>query len=230
MAFIDYYKILGVDKSIAQKDVRKAYIKRTKQFHPDLHPDDPKAKAKFQALNEAYDVLSDPKKRALYDQYGERWREAGGPTGGNGGGGSPFEGFDFSSFSGNGGFSSFWSDLFGAGFRHAQARGAGRGASFDGFDAGGFGTPDYGERQAELSIDMYTALLGGSVVLALSDGQKIRLKVQPGTQPGSRVRLRGKGNQRSDGSRGDMIVTYKVTLPTTLNERQKDLLRQMQQA
>ena len=72
MAFIDYYKILGVDKSIAQKDVRKAYIKRTKQFHPDLHPDDPKAKAKFQALNEAYDVLSDPKKRALYDQYGER--------------------------------------------------------------------------------------------------------------------------------------------------------------
>ena len=53
MAFIDYYKILGVDKSIPQKDIRKAYIKRTKQFHPDLHPDDPKAKAKFQALNEA---------------------------------------------------------------------------------------------------------------------------------------------------------------------------------
>ena len=77
---------------------------------------------------------------------------------------------------------------------------------------------------------MYTALLGGSVVLALRDGQKIRLKVQPGTQPGSRVRLRGKGDQRPDGSRGDMIVTYKVTLPTTLNERQKDLLRQMQQA
>ena len=59
MAFIDYYKILGVDKTIPQKDVKRAYLKRAKQFHPDLHPDDPKAKAKFQALNEAYDVIGD---------------------------------------------------------------------------------------------------------------------------------------------------------------------------
>ena len=59
MAFIDYYKILGVDKNIPQKDVRAAYRKRAKLFHPDLHPNDPKAKAKFQALNEAYDVISD---------------------------------------------------------------------------------------------------------------------------------------------------------------------------
>ena len=63
MAFVDYYKILGVSKDIPQKDVKKAYIKRAKQFHPDLHPDDPKAKAKFQALNEAYEVLNDPEKR-----------------------------------------------------------------------------------------------------------------------------------------------------------------------
>ena len=60
MAFIDYYKILGVDKTIPQKDVKKAYLKRAKQFHPDLHPDDPKAQAKFQALQEAYDVIGDP--------------------------------------------------------------------------------------------------------------------------------------------------------------------------
>ena len=57
MAFIDYYKILGVDRNIPQKDVRDAYRRRAKQFHPDLHPNDPKAKAKFQALNEAYDVI-----------------------------------------------------------------------------------------------------------------------------------------------------------------------------
>lgn len=62
MAFIDYYKILGVDKNIDQKDVREAYRKRAKQFHPDLHPNDPKAKAKFQALNEAYDVIGDPER------------------------------------------------------------------------------------------------------------------------------------------------------------------------
>ena len=76
MAFIDYYKILGVDRNIPQKDVRAAYRKRAKLFHPDLHPNDPKAKAKFQALNEAYEVIGDPDKRAKYDQYGEKWREA----------------------------------------------------------------------------------------------------------------------------------------------------------
>ena len=137
MAFIDYYKILGVDKDIPQKDVRKAFLKRAKQFHPDLHPDDPKAKAKFQALNEAYEVISDPEKRRKYDQYGEHWREAGafgGGAGGNGAGGqefhwstssggSPFEGFDFSDF-GGGGFSSFFQDLFGS--MDGGARGGGR--------------------------------------------------------------------------------------------------------
>ena len=76
MAFIDYYKILGVDRNIPQDQVREAYRKRAKLFHPDLHPNDPKAKAKFQALNEAYDVISDPEKRKKYDQYGEKWREA----------------------------------------------------------------------------------------------------------------------------------------------------------
>src|SRR3712207_9242816 len=106
MAFIDYYKILGVDKSIPQADVQKAYRKRAKLFHPDLHPNDPKAKAKFQALSEAYEVIGDPEKRKKYDQYGERWREAdafqsaGGAGSGSyhwGGGGSqsPVEGFDF---------------------------------------------------------------------------------------------------------------------------------------
>ena len=76
MAFIDYYKILGVDKNIPQKDVREAYRKRAKQFHPDLHPNDPKAKAKFQALNEAYEVIGDPEKRKKYDKYGEQWKDA----------------------------------------------------------------------------------------------------------------------------------------------------------
>lgn len=130
MAFIDYYKILGVDKNIPQKDIRSAYRKRAKQFHPDLHPNDPKAKAKFQALSEAFEVLNDPEKRAKYDKYGEQWRnadayeQAGGFGGGaaGGGGGSPFEGFDFNSFGGGGGgFSSFFQDLFGGGRRRSQA-------------------------------------------------------------------------------------------------------------
>ena len=224
MAFIDYYKILGVDKNIPQKDVRKAYLKRTKQFHPDLHPNDPKAKAKFQALNEAYDVINDPEKRKLYDQYGERWREgqafggAGGAGGAGqsyqwgGGEGSPFEGFDFSSF-GAGGFSSFFQDLFGRG---AQANTRSKASR-----------RNTGEMNATVNIDLYTALLGGDVIIQMGNGSKIKLKVKPETQNGTKVRLRGKGYDRGDGTMGDMIITYNVTLPTNLSEHQKTLLQQM---
>ena len=174
MAFIDYYKILGVDKTIPQKDVKKAYLKRAKQFHPDLHPDDPKAQAKFQALQEAYDVIGDPEKRAKYDQYGEQWKQAdafGAGGFGGAGGGNPFGGFDFSSFSGGGGFSSFFEDLFG---RKGQ-----QGGGFGGFQgfSGGFGgghqqRTNTGEMNANVSIDFYTAMLGGEVMITLSNGSK----------------------------------------------------------
>ena len=214
MAFIDYYKILGVDKTIPQKDVKRAYLKRAKQFHPDLHPDDPKAKAKFQALNEAYDVIGNPDKRKKYDQYGEQWRNAEQMGDGFGGfgsgrsGGSPFEGFDFSNFTkGRGGFSSFFENLFGGGT-----------SNFAGF--GSQHAP--AESQASVSIDMYTALLGGEIIVGVQNGTKLKLKVKPGTQPGTKVRLRGKGQ-----GGGDLIITYQVTLPTNLSDRQRQLLEEM---
>ena len=191
MAFIDYYKILGVDRNIPQKDVRAAYRKRAKLFHPDLHPNDPKAKAKFQALNEAYDVISDPEKRAKYDKYGEQWRQAdafqGNDTEGFSGG-NPFEGFDFS------------------GAQQQQSS---------------------GQMEAKVSIDMYTALLGGEVLIQLSNGQKIKLKVKPETQNGTKVRVRGRGYSRGNGTYGDLIIVYNVKLPTGLSERQKQLLQEM---
>ena len=221
MAFIDYYKILGVDKNIPQKDVRAAYRKRAKQFHPDLHPNDPKAKAKFQALSEAYEVIGDPEKRAKYDKYGENWQQADAyeKSGGGGfhwGGGSPFEGFDFSGFSG-GGFSSFFEELFGH-----------KGASHR--SAGGFsGRQSTGEMNANVNIDLYTALLGGEVMIQLNGGQKVKLKVKPETQNGTKVRLRGKGYNRGDGTCGDLIITYNVQLPKNLTERQKQLLREMRE-
>ena len=212
MAFIDYYKILGVDKTIAQKDVKRAYLKRAKQFHPDLHPDDPKAKAKFQALTEAYDVIGDPEKRAKYDKYGEQWKQAeayersgAGGFGGFGGASGDFGGFDFSQFTGGGNFSSFFQDLFG----------------------GGGGSPfssQLHDTEANITIDMYTALLGGDVVVTTGTGERLKLKVKPETQPGTKVRLRGKGR---DGR--DLILTYQVKLPTKLTEHQRQLLREMRQ-
>lgn len=213
MAFVDYYKIMGVPKDYPQEKMKEAYRKRARKFHPDLHPDDPKAKAKFQALNEANEVLSDPEKRQRYDQYGEHWQQAGqfGGAGGAGGAG----GFDFSQFSG-GNFSSFFQDLFGGG----------------GFNAGGFrrqAQPVDLTYNANVTIDLYTALLGGEVIIQTQNG-KIRLKVAPETQNGTKIRLRGKGHVGPNGEVGDMILTYKVKLPTGLNDKQKDLLRQMKAA
>ena len=212
MAFIDYYKILGVDKTIAQKDVKRAYLKRAKQFHPDLHPDDPKAKAKFQALTEAYDVIGDPEKRAKYDKYGEQWKQAeayehsgAGGFGGFGGASGDFGGFDFSQFTGGGNFSSFFQDVFG----------------------GGGGSPFRSQphdTEANITIDMYTALLGGDVVVTTGTGERLKLKVKPETQPGTKVRLRGKGREGRD-----LILTYQVKLPTRLSEYQRQLLREMRQ-
>ncbi len=210
MAFIDYYKILGVDKTIAQKDVKRAYLKRAKQFHPDLHPDDPKAKAKFQALTEAYDVIGDPEKRAKYDKYGEQWKQAdayekaGGGFGGFGGGtgAGGFGGFDFSQFTGGGGFSSFFQDLFGGGSRTYHD------------------TPH--DTEANVTIDLYTALLGGDIIVTTGTGERLKLKVKPETQPGTKVRLRGKGRAGTD-----LILTYQVKLPTNLTERQRQLLQEM---
>ena len=237
MAFIDYYKILGVDKTIPQKDVKKAYLKRAKQFHPDLHPDDPKAKAKFQALQEAYDVIGDPEKRKKYDQYGEQWRQADAFDGAGGfggaGGGNPFGGFDFSSFNGGGGFSSFFEDLFGrkgqqgGGFGGFQ--GFGGSSRTSGFSGNTGQRTHSGEMNANVSIDLYTAMLGGEIIVTLSNGQKLKLKIKPETQPGTKVRLRGKGYDRGDGTFGDLIITYQVKLPEKLSERQKELLRQMRQ-
>ncbi len=235
MAFIDYYKIMGVPKDTPQSEIKAAYRKRSKQFHPDLHPDDPKAKAKFQLLNEAYAVLNDPDKRAKYDKYGEQWKQAeayeqaggsGGPFSGFGGG-NPFgfgsgdfgagnQGGGFSFNMGSGGFSDFFEQLFGGASsrRHNSARQAS-------------GTKPQTDAQSSVSIDMYTALLGGEIILQ-TQTSKLKLKIKPGTQPGTKVRLKGKGYQRPDGTFGDLIITYNVTLPTQLTERQKELLAEMQ--
>src|SRR6187549_53835 len=117
MEFIDYYKALGVDKNATQEEIKKAYRKLARKHHPDLNPNDAESKKKFQQINEANEVLSDPEKRKKYDQYGKDWEHADQfeqarrqqySRPGNGGG--SFEGMDD-----DGGFSSFFESLFGGG-------------------------------------------------------------------------------------------------------------------
>lgn len=315
MAYIDYYKILGVDKTATQDDIKKAFRKLARQYHPDLNPNDANAKEKFQAINEANEVLSDPEKRKKYDEYGENWKHADefeaqrkayqNQQGGGGGDGeywystdgTHFNGFGgegMHGFGGNGsGFSDFFEELFG----HRGA-GAGRGAhgAFKGQDIQGElqltlreaatthkqtfsvngenlritvpagiangqiiklkghggkgvnGGPDGdlyitfniaddpvfrrkdNDLYTDVNIDLYTAVLGGEVTVNTLDGQ-VKLKVRPGTQNDAKVRLKGKGFPvyKQDGTFGDLIVTYHVTIPTTLTDKQKDLFRQLQQ-
>lgn len=218
MAFIDYYKVMGVSKDIPQKDIRAAYRKRSKQFHPDLHPDDPKAKAKFQMLNEAYEVLNDPEKRKLYDQYGENWKQAnqfggaGAGFGGDASGGNPFEGFSFN-MGGSGGMSDFFEQLFGGmGGAHRASSRARRAA-------------EPRERESHVTIDAWTAMLGGEILIS-TPGGKFKLKVEAGTQPGKKVRMRGKGGTLSDGTNADLILVFDVSIPANLTEHQRELLQQ----
>ena len=131
---------------------------------------------------------------------------------------SPFEGFDFSSMGGGSGngFSSFFENLFGGGGFHSRHQSSMQGGMQQ-------------DMEASVSIDLYTALLGGEVMVQLGDGSRIKLRVKPETQNGTKVRLRAKGYDLGNGQRSDLIITYNVTLPTGLNARQKELLRQMQQ-
>lgn len=299
MAYIDYYKILGVSKNATTDEIKKAYKKLARKYHPDLNPNDASAHKKFQEINEANEVLSDPEKRKKYDQYGENWKHAdefearsrqyGGDTGGFGSGGFWSSGQGFSG-SDSGEFSDFFEQLFGRGSSRSRGRSSGfRGADYsaelhlslreaarthkqvltvngkniritvpagvaDGqtIKLAGQGAPgSNGGPAGDLyitfvigadthfrrlgddlyvtsEIDVYTAVLGGETVVDTLDS-RVKLKVKPGTQPGAKVRLKSKGFPvyKQDGRFGDLIVTYQVTLPTRLTEKQKQLFEEL---
>src|SRR5829696_7681615 len=131
MDFIDYYKILGLDKNASEEDIKKAYRKLARKHHPDLNPNDKEAHKKFQQLNEANEVLSDPEKRKKYDQYGKDWKHADAfeKAGGQQRGYQHQQhDYDFSGMGGDeGGFSDFFESLFGGGGRRQRSQAKFRG-------------------------------------------------------------------------------------------------------
>lgn len=290
MEFIDYYKILGIPKTANEKDIKTAYRKLARKYHPDLNPNNKEAEKRFKEINEANEVVSDPEKRKKYDEYGKDWKHADeikkarqqqqSQRNAN-----PQAGYE--EFSGD--FSEFFESMFGRGgnkSRQTKFRGQDLNAELHlslndvytsqqqtltvngkkirlTFPAGiedgqvikisGHGTQganggpngdlyitfsihndtkfkrEGSNLYATADVDLYTAILGGDVLIDTFDG-KVKLKVVPGTQPGSKVKLKGKGFPvyKKENEFGDLFITYKIILPASLTAKEKSLFMELQ--
>ena len=213
MEFKDYYKILGVEKSATKVEISKAFRKLALKYHPDKNPNDKAAEEKFKEITEAHEVLSDPEKRKKYDALGANWNRY--QTSGGGfedffsqfggrrsGGGTTFEySGDFGDlFGGTSGFSDFFETLFGH-------RG-GRGSDF-------FRGQRGAERGQDFEATLYTSLeeaYNGTTKEVLINGKKIRIKINPGTHDGDKLRLKEQGGaSRTGHGSGDLYLTIKIT-------------------
>jgi molecular chaperone DnaJ len=226
----DYYGILGVKKSASAEDIRKAFRKLARKYHPDVNPNDKKAEEKFKELSEANDVLSDPKKRKVYDQLGfysdnidpaaaEAYGRGagtgaggfgGGFPGGGGGQGVPFDfsNFDFSQATGAGGRGGSFRDIFGSMF------GGGGGQGF------GHAGPEPGDDlEYQVDVPFWQAIRGGEMKLNIQrpdehgrmKSEPITFRIKAGTRDGQRIRLAGRGNTgQRGGPAGDLYLIMKI--------------------
>ncbi len=286
---MDYYQVLGLDRTATPEEIKKAYRKLARKHHPDLNPNSAEAKKKFQEINEANEVLSDPESRKKYDAYGEQWkhaeqfeqakREQGPRQGARGPGSRPFSGGGmddedlFSSMfgGGRGGRVKFRGQDYRADLHldtdtayrtHKQTLNVNgkpiritvpagveneqtiriNGQGGPGMNGGPNGDlyitfvvaphPRFKRVGKDLFItqdlDLPTAMLGGDITVETMDG-KVKLKVAPETQNGTKVKLKGKGFPvyKQEGRFGDLFVTYNVELPTGLSDREKELFREL---
>ena len=197
MDFVDYYKILGIDKTATSKDVKNAYRKLARKHHPDLNPNDKDAKRNFQAINEANEVLSDREKRKKYDKYGKDWQHA-----------EQFEkseqyqnqshssrGSGFSGRQYEGDFSEFFESMFGG----SAGSGRSRQVKYRG--------EDY---TAELNLELTDAYSTHKQTLTVS-GKKIRITIPAGIENGQTIKIPGHGGQgKNGGPDGDLYITFSI--------------------
>ncbi len=197
MEFIDYYKILGVGKNASTEDIKKAYRKLARKHHPDLNPNDKEAHKKFQQINEANEVLSDPEKRKKYDQYGKDWQHA-----------DQFEQArrqqrqyantstgdqSFTEDFGGDDFSDFFASMFGGGTKRSRQR--------------GFKGQDY---EAELHLSLREAATTHQQTLTVN-GKNIRITIYAGVENEQKIKLKGHGGPGVNGGPdGDLYITFKI--------------------
>jgi curved DNA-binding protein len=219
MQFRDYYEILNINKDVSQDEIKKAYRKLARKYHPDVNPDDPNAEEKFKNINEAYQVLSDEEKRKKYDRFGSQWKQ----YQQNGG---RAEDFDWSQWSsqgqrggpqyrsvsqeefeqmfggGLGGFSDFFETLFGG---MAGARSAGRTTRQPSQQNLRRGQ----DIEHPVEITLEEAFNGATRLLTYEDGHRIEATIPPGVKTGSKIRLSGQGAEGARGS-GDLYLKVSV--------------------
>ncbi len=198
MAFIDYYKILEVDKNASEVDIKKAYRKMARKYHPDLNPNDKEAERKFKELNEANEVLSNVENRKKYDAHGENWQQAehyekakqqqsqGGRTQA-----------DFNGFGGSSGadYSDFFESMFGG----SSSGGRTRNTSFKGQDF-----------NAELHLDLKEVYTTHQRTLTIN-GKNIRLTIPAGVENGQTIKINGLGAEGANGGpKGDLYITFSI--------------------
>jgi curved DNA-binding protein len=211
MEYIDYYKVLGLDKNATQDDIKKAYRKLARKHHPDLNPNDKEAHKKFQQINEANEVLSDPEKRKKYDQYGKDWQHA-----------EQFEqakqsrqrsqhfgGEGFAGHFDEGDFSDFFTSMFGdAGdFRQQKTK---------------FRGEDY---QAELQLNLTDVYKTHQQVLKVND-KNIRITIPAGVEDGQKIKIKGFGGPGINGGPGgDLYITFHIINNTEFRRQVNDLYK-----
>src|SRR5438034_275663 len=244
----DYYQILGVSETATTDEIKKAFRRLAKQYHPDRNPKNPQAADRFKEINEAHDVLSDAAKRKKYDQlrrYGAFAGAGRGGFGGGGGGGGSAQGpdvdFDLSDLGSFGGLGDLFSSIFGrrgTGTRLEDEdeietaisipfRVAGRGDGVGVIQV----EPDRFFRREGLDvigvvpINLAQALLGSKIKVRTLDGKRVVLKVPPGTQHGQKFRIPGQGIERN-GRRGDQYVEIHVQIPEKLTPEQEAAVRE----
>ncbi len=207
----DYYEILGVSRNADEKEIRRAYRKLARRYHPDVNPGDAEAAEKFKAINEAYEVLSDPDKRSKYDRFGQAWQryqQAGAPGGFDWGpwaqaAGAPGVQYSYTTVDdleelfGSAGFSDFFETLFGrvTGGRRTRTSAPPRRGS---------------DVRQPLTVSLREAYTGTTRILT-KDGRRLEVRIPPGVRSGSKIRLAGEGGQGpGGGAAGDLYLVVEV--------------------
>lgn len=215
MDFVDYYQALGIKKDASADDIKKAYRKLAREYHPDVNPNNAEANKKFQQINEANEVLSDPEKRKKYDKYGKDWKHGeeyekarqqqgrGNPFGGGGFGGQ----YQYSGGEQGEDFSDFFNSMFGGG--GGSSRG---GSRFRGQDL-----------QANMQVKLSEILKTEKQTITIG-GKQVRLTIPAGVEDGQTLTLKGYGQPGVNGGpAGDLLVTFNVVNDTPFRRKGTDL-------